>query len=46
MPLSPDVLAAALKAATSYVVNAVEVLRFGGLQTDEEPSPYEIVAHR
>lgn len=46
MPLSPDVLAAALKAATSYVVNAVEVLRFGGLQTDEETSPYEIVAHR
>lgn len=46
MPLNPDILAAALKTATSYVVNAVEVLRFGGLQTDEETSPYEIVAHR
>jgi len=24
--------------------NALEVARFGGLQTDEEPSPYEVVA--
>lgn len=46
MLLSPDTLAAALKTATSYVVNAVEVLRFGGLQTDEEPSPFEIVTRR
>lgn len=46
MPLHPDALAAALKTATSYVVNAVEVLRFGGLQTDEEPSPFEIVTRR
>ncbi|WP_029458100.1 AMP-binding protein [Dietzia alimentaria] len=46
MLLSPETLAVALKTATSYVVNAVEVLRFGGLQTDEEPSPFEIVTRR
>ncbi|MET3861430.1 putative long chain acyl-CoA synthase [Dietzia sp. 2505] len=42
----PDTLAAALTTATSFVVNAIEVLRFGGLQTDEEPSPFEIVTRR
>ncbi|AVZ39859.1 MULTISPECIES: AMP-binding protein [unclassified Dietzia] len=46
MPPTPDIVSAALKTATSYVLNAVEVLRFGGLQTDEEPSPFEIVARR
>ncbi len=46
MPPTPDTVSVALKAATSFVVNAVEVLRFGGLQTDEEPSPFEIVARR
>lgn len=42
----PAIVSAALKTATSYVLNAVEVLRFGGLQTDEESSPFEIVARR
>lgn len=46
MTLSPDILAVALKTATSYVVNAIEVLRFGGLQTDEEFSPFEIATRR
>ena len=46
MPPHPDAVSAALKTATSYVLNAVEVLRFGGLQTDEEPSPFEIVVRR
>ena len=46
MPPTLDPVSAALKTATSFVVNAVEVLRFGGLQTDEEPSPFEIVARR
>ena len=26
--------------------NAFEVARFGGLETDEEPSPFEVVAER
>lgn len=46
MPPNPDIVSAALKTATSFVLNAVEVLRFGGLQTDEEQSPFEIVARR
>ena len=46
MPPNPDIISAALKTATSFVLNAVEVLRFGGLQTDEEQSPFEIVARR
>ena len=46
MPPTPDAVSAALKTATSFVLNAVEVLRFGGLQTDEEPSPFEIVTRR
>ena len=43
---TPGTLAAAIKTATSFVVNAVEVVRFGGLQTDEEPAPFEIVVRR
>ena len=46
MIASTDTVSAAIKTATSFVVNAVEVLRFGGLQTDEEPAPFEIVARR
>ncbi|MFN3601532.1 MAG: acyl-CoA synthetase, partial [Dietzia sp.] len=46
MTRRPDPLAVALTTATSFVVNAIEVLRFGGLQTDEEPSPFEIVTRR
>ncbi|MVZ89020.1 AMP-binding protein [Microbacter sp. ANSKLAB05] len=46
MPPTPDIVSAALKTATSYVLNAVEVLRFGGLQTEEEQSPFEIVTRR
>ncbi|MEH6621175.1 MAG: AMP-binding protein [Dietzia maris] len=46
MPPNPDIVSAALKTATSFVLNAVEVVRFGGLQTDEEQSPFEIVARR
>ncbi|MDN5722038.1 MAG: AMP-binding protein [Corynebacterium sp.] len=46
MYLTPDSLAAAIKSVTSFVVNAVEVVRFGGLETDEEPSPFEIVVRR
>ena len=30
----------------STAQNALEVARFGGLETDEEPSPYEVVAER
>ena len=26
--------------------NAIEVARFGGLETDEQPSPFEVVAER
>lgn len=38
MPPTPDAVSAALKTATSFVLTAVEVLRFSGLQADEEPS--------
>src|SRR5690625_6152465 len=46
MPPTTDAVSAALTTTTSFVLNAVEVLRFGGLQTDEEPSPFEIVTRR
>lgn len=41
-----DRLTAGVGSLVAYVENALEVLRFGGLQTDEQPSPYDVVAHR
>jgi putative long chain acyl-CoA synthase len=39
-----DALTGAARVAAT-VRNAVEVARFGGLRTDEEPTPYSVVAH-
>ena len=29
----------------STVVNGFEVLRYGGLQVEQDPAPFEVVAH-
>src|SRR5947209_16491088 len=47
MPLLPDTLMRPVTRLGAAAQNALEVARFGGLATDEEPSPYEIAAeHR
>ena len=40
-----DALTGAARVAAT-VRNAVEVARFGGLRTEEEPTPYSVVAHQ
>jgi putative long chain acyl-CoA synthase len=42
--LIPHAITQPLARIGTAAQNALEVARFGGLQTDEEPSPYEIVA--
>ncbi len=42
MPLVPKTITAPVKRAGAAAQNALEVARFGGLATDEEPSPYEV----
>ncbi|MFL5870376.1 MAG: AMP-binding protein [Solirubrobacterales bacterium] len=44
MPLVPDPLARSASAIGAAAQNAFEVARFGGLETGEEPSPFEVVA--
>ncbi len=44
MALLPDVLASPVNRLGAAAQNALEVARFGGLATDEEPSPYEVAA--
>ncbi len=47
MPLLPNTLTRPVTRIGAVAQNALEVARFGGLNTDEEPSPYEIAAeHR
>ena len=47
MPLLPSVLTGPAARLGATAQNALEVARFGGLETGEEPSPYEVVAeHR
>ncbi len=46
MPLLPDLIAAPAARIGAAAQNALEVARFGGLQTDELPSPYEVFAER
>jgi putative long chain acyl-CoA synthase len=47
MPLLPKTLTGPVSRIGAAAQNALEVARFGGLDTDEEPSPYEITAeHR
>ena len=44
MDLSPKLITKPVSRLSSAAENALEVLRFGGLETDEEPSPFEIAA--
>ncbi len=46
MPLVPGLITAPASRIGAAAQNALEVARFGGLETDEQPSPYEIVAER
>jgi putative long chain acyl-CoA synthase len=44
MPLIPDPISKSASRVGAAAQNALEVARFGGLETDEEPSPFEVVA--
>jgi putative long chain acyl-CoA synthase len=44
MPLLPNTLTTPVRRVGAAAQNALEVARFGGLATDEEPSPYELAA--
>jgi putative long chain acyl-CoA synthase len=46
MDLLPKTLTRPIGRVGAAAQNALEVARFGGLTTDEEPSPYEIVAEQ
>jgi putative long chain acyl-CoA synthase len=46
MPLIPRTLTAPVSRVGAAAQNALEVARFGGLTTDEEASPYEVVAEQ
>jgi putative long chain acyl-CoA synthase len=47
MPLLPQTITRPVGRLGAAAQNALEVARFGGLATDEEPSPYEVAAeHR
>ncbi|HZE66598.1 MAG TPA: AMP-binding protein, partial [Sporichthyaceae bacterium] len=45
MELVPDLLARPARQLWSAAGNALEVARFGGLDTGEAPSPFDVVAH-
>ena len=44
--LIPDPILSSASRLGAAAQNAFEVARFGGLETDEEPSPFEVVAER
>jgi putative long chain acyl-CoA synthase len=44
MPRVPKPISAPVSRVGAAAQNALEVARFGGLATDDEPSPYEVVA--
>src|SRR5947209_6092422 len=46
MDLLPKTLTAPVGRLGAAAQNALEVARFGGLTTDEEPSPYEVVSEQ
>src|SRR5262245_39750440 len=46
MGLIPDPISSSASRLGAAAQNAFEVARFGGLETDEQPSPYEVVAER
>lgn len=43
MRIDPDTVTGSLGRLAAYAQNGLEVLRFGGLDTGEEPSPYSVV---
>jgi putative long chain acyl-CoA synthase len=45
-PRVPDPISKSASRLGAAAQNAFEVARFGGLETDEEPSPFELVAER
>src|ERR1700736_4049985 len=46
MELLPKTITRPVSRLGAAAQNALEVARFGGLATDEEPSPYEVVAEQ
>ncbi|MGH3519943.1 MAG: AMP-binding protein [Haloechinothrix sp.] len=46
MRLDPEVVTGPLGRLVAYAQNGLEVLRFGGLETGEEPSPFEVVERK
>src|ERR1700730_17377847 len=46
MPLLPQTLTRPAARLGAAVQNALEVARFGGLTTDEVPSPFEVVSEQ
>jgi putative long chain acyl-CoA synthase len=46
MPLLPRTITAPVGRIGAAAQNALEVARFGGLTTDDEPSPYEVTAQQ
>src|SRR5688500_15256555 len=46
MALVPDLITGPAGRLGAAAQNAIEVVRFGGLETDEEPSPYTVFAER
>ncbi|HEX3610940.1 MAG TPA: AMP-binding protein [Sporichthyaceae bacterium] len=44
MPLTPRTVRRSVRALHHTVTNAVEIARFGGLATGEQPSPFAVVA--
>lgn len=46
MAVVPELIAGPAGRLGAAAQNALEVARFGGLRTDEEPSPYEVFAER
>ncbi|MPY83801.1 MAG: AMP-binding protein [Actinophytocola sp.] len=46
MRVEPGVVTGPLGRLVAYAQNGLEVLRFGGLDTGEQPSPYEVVERR
>ena len=46
MPLVPNTIAAPVGRIGAAAQNALEVARFGGLTTDDEPAPYEVTTEQ
>src|SRR5438552_18863790 len=46
MPVVPKTIAAPVGRIGAAAQNALEVARFGGLATEDEPAPYEVTAEQ